>query len=251
MYAFIGTPVATIVTAVCVYFVSNFGWTNNPLTILDCAIFGALISATDPVSTLSVFSSLGVDRNLYSNVFGESVMNDAIAIVLYRTLITFVSEEFTALSCLFAFLNFLKIFFGSMGIAIAIGMLSTFVFKFTTLDRYPTLELILLILYAFASYLLAEGLKLSGIVSVLFCGIFMGHYTSHNLSKKAEGVSKKLFHVIAVIAETFVFTYLGLAIFSYEKKTRIRLGFNFDLYSYYSFLKGTTYIPSHRYGKLL
>jgi NhaP-type Na+/H+ or K+/H+ antiporter len=54
------------------------------MTILDCFIYGALISATDPVTVLAVFKALGVDSNVYANVFGESVLNDAVAIVLYR-----------------------------------------------------------------------------------------------------------------------------------------------------------------------
>ena len=47
-------------------------------------MFGALISATDPVTVLAIFRELHVDVDLYSNVFGESVFNDAVAIVLYR-----------------------------------------------------------------------------------------------------------------------------------------------------------------------
>ncbi len=50
---------------------------------------GALISATDPVATLSIFSDMDVPPVLYNLVFGESVLNDATAIVLFRTL-----EEF-------------------------------------------------------------------------------------------------------------------------------------------------------------
>jgi len=147
----------------------------------------------------------------------ESVMNDAIAIVLFRTLLTFIKKEFTTLSFFFAILDFLKIFFGSIGIALLVGVFSALLTKHTNFSKYPTLELILIIQYAFASYLIAEGLLLSGIVTVLFVGMFMGHYTSHNLSNKGNLISKKFFHTIAVIAETFVFTYLGLAIFSYER----------------------------------
>ncbi len=58
--------------------------TRFGMTILDCFIYGALISATDPVTVLAVFKALGVDSNVYANVFGESVLNDAVAIVLYR-----------------------------------------------------------------------------------------------------------------------------------------------------------------------
>ena len=59
--------------------------TANPLfTFTDCLLFGALISATDPVTILAIFSDLRVDVNLYALVFGESVLNDAVAIVMSR-----------------------------------------------------------------------------------------------------------------------------------------------------------------------
>jgi len=51
--------------------------------------FGSLISATDPVTVLAVFQALGVKVDLFSMVFGESVLNDAVAIVLSRTLLSF------------------------------------------------------------------------------------------------------------------------------------------------------------------
>jgi len=53
-------------------------------TVIPSLLFGALISATDPVTVLAVFHDLHVDFDLYSLVFGESVLNDAVAIVLYR-----------------------------------------------------------------------------------------------------------------------------------------------------------------------
>ena len=52
----------------------------------DTVRFGAMISATDPVAILAIFSDLNVDVNLYALVFGESVLNDAVAIVITRTL---------------------------------------------------------------------------------------------------------------------------------------------------------------------
>ena len=53
-------------------------------TIIPSLLFGSLISATDPVTILAIFHDLHVDFDLYSLVFGESVMNDAVAIVLFR-----------------------------------------------------------------------------------------------------------------------------------------------------------------------
>ena len=63
------------------------------LTLKESFAFGSLISATDPVSVLAIFKELDADVNLYQVVFGESIFNDAIAIVMYETVKDFGKEE--------------------------------------------------------------------------------------------------------------------------------------------------------------
>lgn len=55
---------------------------SSSFTFLDTLYFGALISPTDPLTILAIFHDLHVDVNLYALVFGESVLNDAVALVL-------------------------------------------------------------------------------------------------------------------------------------------------------------------------
>lgn len=55
---------------------------KTSFTFLDTLYFGALISSTDPLTILAIFNDLHVDVNLYALVFGESVLNDAVSIVL-------------------------------------------------------------------------------------------------------------------------------------------------------------------------
>ena len=56
-----------------------------PFTLKESFAFGSLISATDPVSVLAIFKEMDADANLYSIVFGESIFNDAVSIVMYET----------------------------------------------------------------------------------------------------------------------------------------------------------------------
>lgn len=55
---------------------------KSSFTFLDTLYFGALISSTDPLTVLAIFHDLQVDVNLYALIFGESVLNDAVSIVL-------------------------------------------------------------------------------------------------------------------------------------------------------------------------
>eukprot|EP01012_Entosiphon_sulcatum_P016727 TRINITY_DN21618_c0_g1_i1.p1 TRINITY_DN21618_c0_g1~~TRINITY_DN21618_c0_g1_i1.p1 ORF type:complete len:690 (-),score=110.74 TRINITY_DN21618_c0_g1_i1:130-2166(-) len=226
MYAFVGTTVSTFVVGGLVYAVGQLGLCH-PLGGLASLVFGALISATDPVTVLAVFQALHADVDLYSLVFGESVLNDAVAIVLYRTLIIFKCNPVTAKTLGLAFGSFVWIFVGSILIGTACGLVSALLFKhlnFYKHDDLVCMELTLLCCFAYISFMLADGCHLSGIVSIMFCGIVMAHYTYNNLSDAAQTMSRKMFKVFAALAETFVFVYLGLAMFTYPQTfAKIRL----------------------------
>jgi len=215
-YAFGGTTIATFVTGILLYIVVQMGVMTN-MSFLECLLWGSLISATDPVTVLAIFKELRVDFDLYSNVFGESVLNDAVAIVLYRTLLGFVSHPFTAGTFFLAIGQFLLIFVGSMAFGIIIALISALFFKYTMIDKYPYLESAVVALFGYSSYLLAEGSSLSGIVAILFCGIAMGQYTFENLSKESQVLSMNFFAIMALLTETLVFGYLGLALFVFEE----------------------------------
>ena len=83
IFAFLGTVVAFAVLALGLYY--GLGGANGLLTPLEACAFGALISAVDPVATLCIFSSTGADPKLNALIFGESVLNDAVAIVRARS----------------------------------------------------------------------------------------------------------------------------------------------------------------------
>jgi hypothetical protein len=77
LLAVFGTIIATFITGAIL---SKIGY----MPASECFVFAALISAVDPVATLSVFQKLKAPDLLFNLVFGESVLNDAVAIVLYQ-----------------------------------------------------------------------------------------------------------------------------------------------------------------------
>jgi solute carrier family 9 (sodium/hydrogen exchanger), member 8 len=86
LYSFLGTFIA-IVASSCMFYA--FGALNlTPFfTLKESCAFGAFISSTDPVAVLAIFKELDADHTLFSIIFGESIFNDAIAIVMYRSLV--------------------------------------------------------------------------------------------------------------------------------------------------------------------
>ena len=86
-FAFVGTILSTFAVAGIMYGVTRiFTHLQSTMKFVDTLRFGALISATDPVTILAIFTDINVDVNLYALVFGESVLNDAVAIVITRTI---------------------------------------------------------------------------------------------------------------------------------------------------------------------
>jgi len=226
-FAILGTFISSMVTGILVYLGGIFLLMFR-LPFQESLMFGALISATDPVTILAIFQELGCDTNLYALVFGESVLNDAVAISLYRTMLSVRQHAATNKSLFTAVWRFIETFFGSMSTGAAVALSSALLFKYAGLgiDNLQNLECCLFVLFPYLSYMLAEGLGLSGIVAILFCGIVMKHYTFSNLSENSQTFTAGFFELISSLAETFVFIYMGLDIAT-EQQSWSHVGFIF------------------------
>ncbi|KAG4160916.1 hypothetical protein ERO13_D01G023800v2 [Gossypium hirsutum] len=179
-------------------------------------------------SGFSLSAELGTDTNLYALVFGESVLNDAMAISLYRTMSIVRKHASSAQNFFMVIFRFLETFVGSMSAGVGVGFVSALLFKYAGLDvdNLQNLECCLFVLFPYFSYMLAEGLGLSGIVSILFTAIVMKHYSYSNLSENSQQFVSDFFHLISSLAETFTFIYMGFDI-AMEKHSWSHLGFIF------------------------
>ncbi|XP_075426203.1 sodium/hydrogen exchanger 9-like [Ascaphus truei] len=186
----------------------------------DCLFFGSLMSATDPVTVLAIFHELHVDTDLYTLLFGESVINDAVAIVLTYSISIYSPKEnpnvFDAAAFFQSVGNFLGIFAGSFAMGSAYAVVTALVTKFTKLCEFPMLETGLFFLLSWSAFLSAEAAGLTGIVAVLFCGVTQAHYTYNNLSEDSRLRTKQLFEFMNFLAENFIFCYMGLALFTFQ-----------------------------------
>ncbi len=219
LFAVFGTIVSTFVVGWLCYAAAYNGLINvsydDPLESL---MFGALISAVDPVATLSIMGSkdLNCDRLLYSLVFGESVLNDAVSIVLFHTLLHqhTLHEEFTAKTLFSALLNFSLVTIGSLFVGIVIGLSCCFLFKHSNIRQYPKFEISLLFLFAYGSYAFSESIELSGIMAIFFNGVILSHYNLHNLSRTSYTTVSSTLDSFSTISEFFVFSYMGMGVFT-------------------------------------
>ncbi|KAM7495917.1 hypothetical protein LguiA_020331 [Lonicera macranthoides] len=187
------------------------------LELRDYLAIGAIFSATDSVCTLQVLNQEETPL-LYSLVFGEGVVNDATSIVLFNAIQKFdLSQKKSGMALQFVG-NFLSLFITSTLLGVAVGLLSAYIVKKLYFGRHSTdREVALMILMAYLSYVMAEVLDLSGILTVFFCGIVMSHYTWHNVTESSRVTTKHAFATLSFVAEVFIFLYVGMDALDIEK----------------------------------
>uniref|UniRef100_A0A8B9NZV7 Sodium/hydrogen exchanger n=1 Tax=Apteryx owenii TaxID=8824 RepID=A0A8B9NZV7_APTOW len=226
-YAFLGTAISCLVIGSimygCVALMKVTGQLGGDFYFTDCLLFGAIVSATDPVTVLAIFHELQVDVELYALLFGESVLNDAVAIVLSSSIVAYQpagdnSHTFDVTAMFKSIGIFLGIFSGSFAMGAATGVVTALIsFSwFTKLREFPLLETGLFFLMSWSTFLLAEACGFTGVVAVLFCGITQAHYTYNNLSTESQHRTKQLFELLNFLAENFIFSYMGLALFTFQ-----------------------------------
>ncbi|XP_077163356.1 sodium/hydrogen exchanger 6 [Paroedura picta] len=224
-YAFLGTAISCFVIGSimygCVALMKVTGQLGGDFYFTDCLLFGAIASATDPVTVLAIFHELQVDVELYALLFGESVLNDAVAIVLSSSIVAYQpagdnSHTFDVTAMFKSIGIFLGIFSGSFAMGAATGVVTALVTKFTKLREFQLLETGLFFLMSWSTFLLAEACGFTGVVAVLFCGITQAHYTYNNLSTESQHRTKQLFELLNFLAENFIFSYMGLTLFTFQ-----------------------------------
>ncbi|XP_072553310.1 sodium/hydrogen exchanger 8 [Salminus brasiliensis] len=221
LFAVIGTAISAFIVGGGIYFLGQADVIYK-MSMTDSFAFGSLISAVDPVATIAIFNALNVDPVLNMLVFGESILNDAVSIVLTNTAEGFAGSDVSTVTGWETFLQalgyFLKMFFGSAALGTLTGLISAICLKHFDLRKTPSLEFGMMIIFAYLPYGLSEGIKLSGIMAILFSGIVMSHYTHHNLSPVTQILMQQTLRTVAFMCETCVFAFLGLSIFSFPHK---------------------------------
>ena len=221
-FAIIGTTLSALLIGSLMYGFVQLMSNRSNFTFLDTLYFGALISPTDPLTILAIFSEKNVDVNLYALVFGESVLNDAVAIVLSGAIQNYGEHysqtgDFETHAFLKALKDFFFVFFFSLVVGVSMGCATSLMTKFTKVREFPLLESALFVLMSYSTFLIAEVFELTGVVAVLFCGICQAHYTFNNLSEESRTRTKQLFELLNFLAENFIFSYIGVSMFSFPR----------------------------------
>ena len=201
LYAVVGTLFSSALVAVFIYIGTGFG-----MPLVESCIFGALISSIDPIAVLSVLQSIGMTTTdaIYVIIFGESLFNDGIAIVLYETLVEFLDESIviTTDEIVDSCGQFLIVIFGSIAVGVLCGGFCTLFFFSMEGCQTPLVEVLIFLCWALIPYYICDGVSWSGIVGIVAAGIMMdlfvvGYHnqqTSIGSPEQNGGTPPPLFH---------------------------------------------------------
>ena len=131
-----------------------------------------------------------------------------------RTLSQFHGTEIFLSSIFHGIGIFLLSFSVSLALGVAFGLAVSLLLKHSSLNLFPKIETCLVALAAYTCYFFSTGLSMSGIVSLLFCGITLKHYAYHTMSRRTQRATKYIFSTLAQLSENFIFVYLGLSLFT-------------------------------------
>jgi CPA1 family monovalent cation:H+ antiporter len=170
-------------------------------------VVGAMVAATDPVAVIATFRDLGVSRRLSTLVEGESLLNDATALVLFAVSVRAITGNVSLAETAD---DLVVILVSSVAIGLAAGWLTARLIAFT---EDHLIELTVSLAAAYGTYVLVDGLGQSGIIATVAAGVVIGtRGRAGGLSPRAHEALDLVWELIAFVLTAFAFLLVGLAI---------------------------------------
>ena len=221
-----GIVTATVMTGVAFFgLVQFFGdeggvlseWNTEAGAFIWLAsmLFGAVVSATDPVAVVALLKELGASKKLGTLIEGESLLNDGTAIVAFVLLIGVVTgaEAFTGTG---SFLGSAAIGFGQIGaagglIGVLLGLIAILWVRKVFND--PMIEITVVLVTSYAVFFICEHFfHVSGVLGLVALGIVMAGIGRTRISPEVEHFMHEFWELIAFVANVIIFIVVGVVI---------------------------------------
>jgi sodium/hydrogen exchanger-like protein 6/7 len=173
-FALAGTFISAVVLGVILFIWTLIPLENFSISFVEAISLGATLSATDPVTILAIFQTFKVEPKLYTIIFGESILNDAIAIVMFQTAQKYktISDRPAPSLSIFSFFegvgSFVITFCVSLLIGVFVGIGTALALKYTHVRQFPKIETCLIILVAYATYFFSSACNMSGMLNRVY-----------------------------------------------------------------------------------
>jgi CPA1 family monovalent cation:H+ antiporter len=187
-------------------------WLATPFDFLPALLLGSILSATDPVAVIALFRQLGAPRRLTVLVEGESLFNDATAIVVSRIIVGVLAAGTVGAELVVeGLVGFLVVFFGGVLVGWAAAVLTGWVLGRVHDD--PLIEITLTTVLAYFSFLLAEeAFHVSGVMAVVAAGLTLGGWGRSKISPAILGYLEHFWEYLVFAANALIFLMVGLRV---------------------------------------
>jgi len=185
----------------------------TPIPLVYSLLLGAILSATDPVAVIALFKRLGAPERLTILVEGESLFNDATAIVLAKILllIAIANSDVTSQHILSGAGDFFIVFIGGLLVGLILGWITGLILG--TVRNDPSIEITLTTILAYASFLVAEEwLHVSGVMATVAAGLMLGSWGKFKVTASIRTYVHHFWEYMSFVATALIFLMVGMRV---------------------------------------
>ncbi|HCX64690.1 MAG TPA: sodium:proton antiporter [Eubacteriaceae bacterium] len=193
-----------------------------PVSFLGAMLISAILTPTDPISVVSIIKKSSISNDLAHIVEGESMFNDGTSVVVFTALLQFLAPATDASIGAFVY-NFVSVSIGGLAIGIVLGYIMTRAIHFSEHNHY---QVMLSIILAYGSFLLAEALSVSGVLAVVASGMMLSH-AFHQSEKEAHfrDLLDGFWEIAEVSLLALLYLLIGIEVTDYLSFQYMGIGF--------------------------
>lgn len=211
VFATVGVLTSTFLVGGLVYYVFNAIGFSVPF--IQCLLFGALISPTDPIAVLGIMKKAGVPKKLETKIVGESLFNDGVGVVIFLTIMSVAVGSGHGDHSHSSLMGIVTLFgqevFGGIIFGAAIGYVTYKLLK--SIDDYE-IEVMITLACVMGGYVLAHKLHLSAPLAIVVAGLIVGNDTVRgtSMSKTTEEFVDRFWELVDILLNALLFVLIGL-----------------------------------------
>lgn len=207
-FATIGTLISTVAVGYSLfYLLSAF---NQPIPLIYCLLFGALISPTDPIAVMGILKKTNLSKNIETNIVGESLFNDGIGVVIFATILKIASDGAENFGIADIGILFIQEAVGGIFMGLIIGFIGYKLMK--SIDHFQT-EILISLAMVMGGYSLCHSIHVSGPLAMVVAGLMTGNRGKElAMSDITKDYLGKFWEVTDEILNAVLFMLIGLEI---------------------------------------
>jgi len=207
VFSTVGVLISTFLVGFIMFYMLPFLGLKIPL--VNCLLFGALISPTDPIAVLSILKQAGAPKKLETKIVGESLFNDGVGVVVFLTIYNITQLGTEQVEIMDVANLFVREVFGGIILGLVLGWITYRLMK--SIDDYD-IEVIITLATVMGGTVLAHKIHVSAPLAMVTAGLIVGNDTVRNtaMSKITESYVDKFWELIDILLNTILFVLIGM-----------------------------------------